>query len=177
MTLTLNNRGRYGYEWHGNDTTGISGWLPAYSPVSSAPWPTANLAIYVPIRVLRSQVVKKLWFASFTTGTGNVDIGIYDALGTKLVSSGSTAKVATVLEQVFDVTDTTLMPGLVYMALVCSNNTDTFYGLGPAAPNHAAAGILTQASALPLPATATWAIGQTLTFVPMMGMLFGTLVA
>ena len=140
-------------------------------------WPTANLVIYSPLRILSRVIVRKLWFANQATATGNIDIGLYDAGGTKLVSSGSTAKAATNDEQVLDVTDTTIGPGFYYMALTCSNNTDTFMVDADAAPLDAAVGMLTETpGAFGLPTTASWAIAQTLAYNPMMGVLLDTTV-
>jgi hypothetical protein len=135
-------------------------------------WPSANLAIFVPVRVPSRVVVVKLWFGSFTTGTGNVDMGVYDTSGVAVISATNAAKGTSDNEQVFDVTDTTLGPGYYYVALSSDSGTDTFYRYSIAAPIPAALGIMTQTSAYTLPATATMAVGQTLAFVPIMGMLF-----
>lgn len=177
MAIQSPQRGIYGWEAHANSVHGFGTVVLHVAQVTTATaWPTANLAVYVPIRVLSRKVVKKLWIAAGSTGTGNVDIGVYDAAGTRLVSSGSTAKVASNSEQVLDVTDTPLGPGLFYMALVSSNNTDTFVRDNNwAAPGLAANGVLSE-SVFPLPATATWAVDQTLTYLPEFGMLFGTTV-
>jgi hypothetical protein len=149
------------------------GWMPsivtAYNDVAT--WPTANMAIYVPILVPSRVVVVKLWFASGSTGTGNVDMGLYDASGNAVVSATAAAKITSANEQIFDVTDTPVGPGRYYVALSASNNTDTFTGCLAAAPIAAGLGLLTEASAYPLPATATMVIDQTLGFVPSMGVL------
>lgn len=155
---------------HSLDTSSDS-WLNASDQPSNGAWPSANLAIYVPLRVPRRVVVRKLWFASGTTGTGNVDMALYDAAGVAVVSATNAAKASELTEQVFDVTDTTVGPGLYFIALSSDSSTDTFLRWAPAAPLPAAYGVLTEASAYPLPSTATFALNQTLAFIPCMGLL------
>lgn len=140
-------------------------------------WPSANLAIYVPLRVPKAILVRKLWFASGSTGTGNVDMALYDAAGVAVVTATNAAKVASATEQVFDVTDTPIGPGLYYIGLASDSGTDTFACLAVGAPVYAAMGLRSEASAYPLPSTATWSVPQTLTFFPAMGLLIETTVA
>ena len=159
---------------HSIDTWGDS-YMPSVTSITTLTWPTANRAFYVPLPVRSRVIVRQLWLASQSTGTGNVDIGIYNPWGTRLVSAGSTAKVASITEQVFNVTDTTIGPGLYYWALSCSNATDTFGGLSFPAPVVAAYGVLSEVlGSVTLPATATWTLGQALNDVPMGGMLLET---
>jgi hypothetical protein len=132
-------------------------------------WPSADLAIYVPVLVPRPVLVRKLWFGSGVTSTGNIDIGLYGANGTCLVSSGATAKVNT--DQVVNVTDTPIGPGLYYLALVAHTATDTFQRTPATAPMPVALGVFYEAAAYPLPATATFAISQATAYIPLVGML------
>lgn len=161
---------------HSIDTITDS-WFHSHEAPASAVWPSANLAIYVPLRVPACVVVVKLWYASSSTGTGNVDMGVYDAGGTAVVSATNAAKVASTTEAVFDVTDTVIGPGLYYIALSSDSGTDTFVRWAPAAPIALANGVLTESSAYPLPATATWTADQTLAYVPVMGLLLESTVA
>jgi hypothetical protein len=135
-------------------------------------WGTNNLIIYVPLRVTQRVVAVKMWYASGSAAaTGNVQLGIYDQGGVQLVESSSVAKVGAADEGVVDITDTTIGPGLYYAALWASVSTDTFYAALPAAPAAASMGLRTETNAGGLPATATWAVPQTLAFVPIVGML------
>jgi hypothetical protein len=68
----------------------------------STAWPSANLAIFIPIRVPSPVMVCKLAMGAGATAAGNFDMGIYDRFGNLLVSSGATAKSATT-EQILDV--------------------------------------------------------------------------
>lgn len=125
---------------------------------TSGAWPAANRAIYVPFHVLNNYTVVKLGIRNGTTVTGNVDVGIYDANGTRLISSGSTAQAGTSTVQEFDVTDTTLTPGWYYLAAAMDGAGHTFR----VAPSVGVGwmrclGMYQQATAFPLPATATFA--------------------
>lgn len=154
---------------HSIDTRNDS-WLPDIDFPGSSVWPSANLAIYVPLRIPSRVVVQALWFSSNTTGTGNVDMGLYDATGAAVISATAAAKTASASEQVFNVTDTTVGPGLYYIALASNSGTDTFYRWTLTAPLALAYGVLYETSAYPLPATATWTTSQTQTLCPFMGL-------
>lgn len=172
------SRGNLPQHWHSIDTL-TSGPLPPQNVVSSTggAWPVAETAIYVPLAVRSPSIVKKIWFAGASTGTGNYDIGLYDAAGVKLLAKGSTAKTTAGVEVVWDCTDTFILPGVYYFALVSDSATDTFLRLQPTAPLPVALGIWTEASAFPLPATATFAIDQTLAYMPVGGLFLDTRVA
>lgn len=50
----------------------------------------SNVMLY-PVAVTEPYRVRRLWWLNGSTITGNVDVGIFDASGAKLVSTGSTA--------------------------------------------------------------------------------------
>src|SRR5512139_3522493 len=130
------------------------------TPPTSATYELANRAVYVPVLVPVTCVAKRLWWANGSTVSAsyNVDVGVYlDASfkpGTKLVSTGSTAQGTASEVQFVDVTDTTLAPGRYWLALSCSSTSATFFRhqIGVA---YEALFRFEEASALPLPATAT----------------------
>jgi hypothetical protein len=105
-----------------------------------------------------------------TVVTGNIDVGIYDASGNRLVSAGSTVQAGTSAIQIFDITDTLLKPGLHYMAIALSNNTGTLAGwsVGNAVDGRPF-GLAQMASAFALPNPATLA-SYAQTFIPMVSM-------
>lgn len=146
--------------------------LSAYiTPViSAAAYPTADLAIYIPMRIKERITVLRL-FAAIGTASGNIDVGIYSAAGVLLVSSGSTAMSGSNTEQVFDVTDTVIQPGINYFAVTIDNTTATLVRDNDAAPNMAANGVLSEqlGTGAALPATATWEVPQTLAYYPLIG--------
>lgn len=156
-------------QWHSIDTLNAGFNYRSGVPADAA-WPSANLAIYVPVAVQSRVVVKKLWYANGTVATGNYDIGLYDAAGVQLLGRGSTAKTTTADEIVWDCTDTTIGPGIYYLALALSVATDTAFSWSASAPLPLVYGLLTEANAIPLPATATFAADQTLGRVPVVGM-------
>jgi hypothetical protein len=161
---------------HSIDTL-LDSWIPRYAePAGQAAWPSANLAIYVPLRIPSRIVVRKLWVAVGNTATGNIDMALYDASGVAVVEATAAAHTSQ-MEQVFDVTDTTVGPGLYYIGVASDSGTDNFNRYTPAAPVAAAWGVLTQTSAYPLPSTATFALDQTLAYVPVAGLLIEATVA
>lgn len=174
MTLTIPAKGQWAGPLHSIDN--MSSWYSYQdNAVTSTAWGTQYRAVYVPVRVPVRCVVRKLGYASSTTATGNIDIGLYDASGVRLVSSGSTAKVGATSLAVVDVTDTTIGPGGYYIALNNDTTTDTFSCTSESAPRAAAYGLLTETlGSVVLPATATWIVNQTLTFSPVVSALLVT---
>lgn len=125
---------------------------------ASFTWPTSNLAIFFPFEIYEPITIAKLTVLNGSAVSGNIDAGIYDAMGNRLVSIGSTAQSGTTAIQTFDVTDTLLVPGLYYLALALDNTTGTVGGYsGLIAGDMQAAGCFQQASAFPLPNPATFA--------------------
>lgn len=121
------------------------------------PWPAANRALYIPIRIPQPITVVKMYRYIGGIAGGNWDVGIYDAAFTRLVSSGSTAAGSTSTTQVFDITDTFLAPGTYYIAAACDSSS----GRTIADPSSADLnifklwGVMEQATAFALPSTAT----------------------
>jgi hypothetical protein len=123
----------------------------------SATWPAANRAIYVPLRVATPTVFSQAWLKNGSAVSGNVDIGIYSADGTRLVSTGSTAQSGTNAYQTIDMTDTLVGRGLYYIALSIDNTTATTFRRNLDAASMRGVGVAQEASASPLPASATFA--------------------
>jgi hypothetical protein len=146
--------------------------LSTTSPSAAAAYPTADLAIYTPVLVMVRVVVLKL-FVAVASASGNLDVGLYDAAGIRLVSSGTTAAAVPFTP---DVTDTTIGPGLYYLAVVADNTTVTITRDSDAAPVCAATGLLTEqlGAGGTLPATATWVVPQTLAYYPVVAASLGT---
>lgn len=139
--------------------------------VASTAWPSANLAIFVPIRVASPCTVYKLAIGAGTTAAGNFDVGLYDSAGNKLVSSGATAKGASV-EHILDVTDTRIGPGLYYLAM-SADGTNNYMGITPTGSSPVPLqkarlyGTLEMATAYTLPTTAAM-VARTVPFIPTM---------
>lgn len=100
--------------------------------LSSVAYPTANVAMLVPFRVLTAMPVKQVWWMQGATVAGNVDVGVYNLDARLLLSGGAVAQsVAGVsaIGQVTFSTPTILYPGGYYLAVACSSATGTFYQL------------------------------------------------
>lgn len=121
----------------------------------------ANLAIYTPFSLpFNYPVMRVWWYNGATITTTNVDMGIYTSDGTKIYSTGSTTQSgASALQYVTVSPDIMLYAGeRYYLAWTCDNTTNRSNGItmGDAGGGRAY-GLLQQSSALPLPATATFA--------------------
>lgn len=129
--------------------------------------PVANKGTFVPFIVQEAFIATSLALSISTTGTGNIDGGIYRLDRTLIVSSGSVALDGVAANpQIMDIVDTLLPRGYYFMAL----STDASSGLW----NASSITVLTQMSlgiqemttgAFPLPATATL-VKPTITFLP-----------
>lgn len=120
-------------------------------------WATANKAFYMPFSVDAPVTIVKMLVINGATVSGNIDVGIYDRGGARLVSSGSTAQSGVSAVQEFNITDTVLNPGLYYLACAMDNTTGTLEMWTPSASLSRSFGLAEQASAFALPATATFA--------------------
>ncbi len=82
---------------------------------------TANRGFYIPFMVETPVTAYQM---SFEVGAqaGNYDVGLYDEIGNRLTSVGSTVVPAAGLALV-NITDTLLTPGVYYMAIVLSTAT------------------------------------------------------
>jgi hypothetical protein len=137
--------------------------------LTSATWPSANRAYYYPFRLAHAYVLTHLFIENGSEVSGNFDLGIYTVDGRRLASTGSTAQSGVSAPQSVAVS-LTLGPGVFYLAAAFDNTTAT---VQQTALNAIAAlrpaGVFLQASAFPLPATATFANLGTSSFVPMIG--------
>jgi len=138
---------------------------------SSANWNAANEASYYPIRLQFAYQLASMYVQLGTiSGTKNWDIGIYDRIGTRLWSSGSFAGTSGAFTVKTLTTPILLSPGTYYMALCADSATNNGVqrrslprtGIGNLL------GMAIQATAFPLPATATFA-ANTRGLVPVMG--------
>lgn len=139
---------------------------------ASATWPLTNLALFIPISLAQPYTALQLYSFNGATASGNIDLGIYDEAGNRLVSKGSTAQAGTNAHQFLDTTDTTLNgPGRYYFAVAMDNTTGTLFScLPPNIWNARACGICEMTSAFPLPNPATM-VTTTRTYCPVIGML------
>lgn len=144
----------------------LANGMPAAS--TSGAWPTANTALFMPMLVPRPFIFKQVGLFNGATVSGNVDMGIYDPAGIRLVSSGSVAQAGTNVTQTIDITDTPVNPGLYYLAIALNNGTGTTFRWTAVTNVWRAAGILAMASAFNLPATATYSASLPAPYMPIM---------
>lgn len=131
----------------------MSGANLGMQAASSNSWVGANDTILVPIAITRHTKVRKMFCVNGSGNTGNVDVGIYDAKGTLIVSSGATLQSGTNNLQVFDITDTTIGPGQYFMALSASSAAATFFRTAMQGRSTSGMGVKINTNAHPLPAT------------------------
>lgn len=169
--LILTNSDRYGV---GSDIRLTGAGVP-----TSAAWTAVNRALYLPLYIDRPGIVTKLLAYNGATAAGNVDIGLYDRNYNRIVSKGSTAQAGTSVLQEFDVTDFSIVPGVYFVGLAASLTTTTFFMCVTNISGYLGGmGITQEASALPLPATATPVqVGSAVVQVPVAGIAFRALVA
>lgn len=140
------------------DTDALGWYSGAAGGAWSSPAGTTGLALYFPFQLPAATVATQMWWHNGSSVAGNIDAGIYDAEGTRLVSTGAVAQSGASAVQLADITDTALIPGAYYFALSTSS-TGQIYALSLNRGVSRLAGILQQtASAHPLPATATFAV-------------------
>ena len=155
----------------GDQSIGVPLYKGGFGSPSGVNYVTANLAVFIPFGVPEAVTVTKLWFSNGAAVAGLLDVAIYDPAGTRLVSTGSTGQSGTNRIQVVDVGDIALGRGVYYLAISSdtSGATQKVFAAAPAAAIGQAMGLLQQASAFVLPATATFA-AFTSAFVPLCGL-------
>lgn len=132
-----------------------TGFTPA---TGSAAWPVANKALLIPFRLVVPFTVKQISWFNGSVVSGNVDAGVYDIAGNRLVSIGSTAQSGTSTIQAVTCTTTPLAPGYYFMALAADNTTATMTRFGSIGVTILEAhGMQEMAAAFALPSTITFA--------------------
>ena len=140
---------------HGSQSIGEGSFGMA---VGAGAYPVANLAIFTPFRISRPVTFSTMFAYNGATVSGNIDVGVYSADGTKIVSSGSVAQAGASSIQTFTVSATELDAGLFYFAISMDNTTATVNRHAPTVPAVVSfLGVAQMAAAFPLPATATFA--------------------
>lgn len=93
--------------------------------LASTGWGVNNRAIYVPISMPVRFTVARFLIGNGADLTGNVDLGLYSASGSLLVSAGATARAGANAVQYVGITDRSFPPGHYYLAAVLSSSAGT----------------------------------------------------
>lgn len=122
-----------------------------------AAWPAANRALFFPFEITTPRIATVMGtYTPNVAVSGNLDVGIYDLAGNRLVSSGSVAQANQNTAQIINITDTLLSAGTYYMAMAKDSVAQQV-----AWPHQALLirvfGAQQMDTAFPLPATATFA--------------------
>jgi hypothetical protein len=137
-----------------NSVAGVNGSYPTFQALNG----TANRAYYVPVRLVQPITITQIGWHNGSGVTGNIDAGVYLPDGTRLFSTGATANNGTIsVMQWVNVTDFQLGPGLFYFAISTSSGIMSLHRCNMNVSVAGILGMVTQASAHPLPAQATFA--------------------
>lgn len=145
-----------------------AGAMAGGSTPGSLAFPAANDALFVPFVLQAATLIKRLFSINGGTASGNIDVGVYSEDGTLISSAGSTAQAGTNDLQFFNVTDFILGPGRYYLAVAKNDTTGTLIRMNIPAIRCSVLGMAKQATAFPLPATATFAT-VTAAYLPLIG--------
>ena len=138
----------------------------------STAWGTANKAFHVPIVIEELVAFNKFYTLNGATASGNIDIGVYDENNSLVKSTGSTAQSGTNVLQEISVTEFVLKPGFYRLALALSSATGTIFCMSLVnADNSRPYDLTEEASAFPLPSTATPVLHTSGFFMPMIGII------
>lgn len=145
----------YSPEW----TLGLDARILTNGTTLAAVTQTANRAHYLPLSLPYSYLVRRMFWVNGTTVTSsNVDVGIYSEDGTRLYSSGSTAMSGPSVPQFVTLSTPLLLPpGRYYIAYVCDGTGARGWAITLGADPLRQMASFQQATALPLPASATFA--------------------
>lgn len=93
-------------------------------------WPSANLAIYMPILMPCRFTVARFMVANGNVVAGNINMGLYSGSGKLLCSTGATAQSGTSAVQYVGITNQSFPMGDYFLALLASSTSARFNGQG-----------------------------------------------
>ncbi len=88
-------------------------------------WPAANVGVFIPFTIPEPVTFTKMFWGNGSAVAGNIDVGLFDESGTRLVSIGTTAQATVSTIQVVDITDTTLARGRWYLGMTSDTSGAT----------------------------------------------------
>jgi len=138
-----------------------------HTTFGSGAWPAANRALLIPFVLPRHLTVYKAGWMNGGAVSGNADIGIYDAAGVLLVSSGATAKTPINTIQMVDITDTLLLGRSIHYLALVSDDTASFMRVNQIQGAYSGLGCREKATSYPLPNSLTGTAQLTSGYVPL----------
>jgi hypothetical protein len=122
-------------------------------------WPTANLAMYIPLSIPWSYTVNRVFWINGATTGGTASVAILDSAGVRLATSGSTVQSgASALQYVALGSPLVMAAGRYFIGLSFSGTTTVAWlTTGFTADFGRMAGMYQQATAHPIPTSATFA--------------------
>lgn len=96
--------------------------------VAFTSWPSANLAIYVPIQIPCRFTVARFMSANGNVVAGNLNMGLYSTSGKLLCSTGAIAQAGTNVVQYIGITNQSFPMGDYFMALLASSTSARLNG-------------------------------------------------
>lgn len=109
-----------------NNLVEIGRFESATVAYGTAGWPANNLAVYMPVHLPAPFTVSRFLVANGSNLTGTVDVGLYNFEGTRLLSTGNTARSGASAVQYIGVTDQRFPAGHYYLGMVTSSTTGTY---------------------------------------------------
>src|SRR5438876_1456296 len=82
---------------------------------ASQVWPTANKAYFCPFILTETRTYNNVVWLQGGVASGAIDIGVYDSVGNRQFSLGSTNVSGTTTSQISSVTPFTLTPGSYFL--------------------------------------------------------------
>jgi len=141
----------------------------AWTTPAAAAYPLANLALYIPFSVSQTLTAYEGWVITGTVAGGNFDIGVYSAAGSRLTSSGATARTASAVVNTTTMTDLVLLPNTRYYMAFAADATSNYMSTTNVAGLNEAMGILESTTSYVLPTTPTMS-RTTRAYVPQFGL-------
>lgn len=147
----------------------ISNAMPGYGALArgtvasglttaAAAYPSATLALFQPFVNYGPYLIRRIGWINGATLGGSVDVGIFSAAGTRILSTGAVAQSGASVPQAVTLgTPVTLPPGAYYWALAANTTTGTLARWAIPAVAGRLMGLLQQASAT-LPAAMSPAV-------------------
>lgn len=110
-----------------NSLPTIATFIGAPGIASAVNWTAANRAHYTPLSIPERFTISRFFALNGNVNSGNINMGLYTAAGTLLVSTGSTLQSGVIAIQFIDIANVSFPPGDYYLALLASNTAAQFH--------------------------------------------------